>query len=247
MSTEEQPRNSTHGGARLTLKPLKGDCQNCFGLCCVAPAFSSSSDFAIDKPAGHACPHLKKDFRCDIHARLPERGFVGCTLYDCYGAGQKVSQVTFGGKHWRDDPDTAQHMFDVFAVMRDLHELLWYLTNAMQLKPARSLRGELEDAALKVDELTYLSPAALATLDVAAQRRTIGAVLLRVGALVQGEVLAAFLTDPAGPHSDEALMRDTGLAPETLTPVLTRLESLGWIAKLPTGGYRLTEQGMARA
>ena len=241
--SEEHRRKSTSAEAG---RHLKGDCENCFGLCCVAPAFSISSDFAIDKPAGHACPHLKK-FRCDIHARLPEQGFLGCTLYDCFGAGQKVSQVTFGGTSWRDDPNSAQQMFDVFAVMRVLHELLWYLTNAVNLEPARSLRGELEDAALKIDELTYLSPAALTALDLAGWQRTVGALLLRVGALVQAAVLSAFLTDPTGPHSSQALMRDTGLALETLTPVLARLESLKWIAKLSVGRYRLTEQGRARA
>jgi hypothetical protein len=32
------------------------------------PAFAKSSDFAIDKPAGRACPNLQDDFRCGIHA-----------------------------------------------------------------------------------------------------------------------------------------------------------------------------------
>ena len=36
---------------------LRADCARCAGLCCVAPAFAASADFAIDKPAGHACPH----------------------------------------------------------------------------------------------------------------------------------------------------------------------------------------------
>ncbi|HEY6597232.1 MAG TPA: pentapeptide repeat-containing protein, partial [Asanoa sp.] len=35
---------------------LRADCTRCVGLCCVAPAFSASADFAIDKPAGRPCP-----------------------------------------------------------------------------------------------------------------------------------------------------------------------------------------------
>ena len=31
---------------------LHADCERCFGLCCVAPAFSAPADFAIDKAAG---------------------------------------------------------------------------------------------------------------------------------------------------------------------------------------------------
>ena len=34
-------------------------------------------------------------------------------------------------------------MFEVFPVMRQLHELLWYLTEALTLRPARPLHGEL--------------------------------------------------------------------------------------------------------
>jgi len=83
---------------------LRADCERCFALCCVAPAFSVSADFAINKPAGQACPHLQPDFRCGIHTGLREQGFRGCTVYDCFGAGQKVSQVTFGGRDWRQAP-----------------------------------------------------------------------------------------------------------------------------------------------
>ena len=52
---------------------LRADCTRCAGLCCVAPAFAASADFAIDKPAGHACPNLRDDDRCGIHAQLRER------------------------------------------------------------------------------------------------------------------------------------------------------------------------------
>jgi hypothetical protein len=38
-----------NGDLRLT---LRADCERCFGLCCVAPAFAASADFAIDKDAG---------------------------------------------------------------------------------------------------------------------------------------------------------------------------------------------------
>ena len=31
---------------------LRADCERCIALCCVAPSFTASADFAIDKPAG---------------------------------------------------------------------------------------------------------------------------------------------------------------------------------------------------
>ncbi len=55
------------------------------------------ADFAIDKPSRTPCPHLAADAGCSIHAELPARGFPGCTVYDCFGAGQHVVQVQFGG------------------------------------------------------------------------------------------------------------------------------------------------------
>ena len=76
---------------------LRADCERCFGLCCVALPFAVSADFALDKPAGTPCPNLRGDHRCGIHAKLRPSGFTGCTVYDCFGAGQRVSQVTFGG------------------------------------------------------------------------------------------------------------------------------------------------------
>ena len=108
------PSASVPGGHRAR---LRADCGRCFGLCCVAPAFSASADFAIDKGAGQACPHLRRDFRCSIHDRLRPEGFPGCAVYDCFGAGQQVAQVTFGGRDWRREPGLAGQMFGVFAVM----------------------------------------------------------------------------------------------------------------------------------
>lgn len=165
--------------AQTSGRTLRADCDRCVGLCCVALPFSASADFAIDKPAGSPCPHLAPDSRCGIHSRLRESGFAGCTSYDCFGAGQQVSQVTFGGQHWRLGPHVAEQMFDVFPVMRHLHELLWYLTEALSLPRARALHGELGAARGEIESLTGGSPAALLAVDVAAVRKVIDAVLAR--------------------------------------------------------------------
>ena len=210
---------------------LAADCGNCCGLCCVAPAFAVSPEFALDKPAGHPCPHLQANFHCDIHARLPQEGFVGCALYDCHGAGQKVSQLTFGGQDWRTSPDLAEQMFAVFAVMRDLHDLLWYLVNALNLGPAAPVHAELTAALEQTERLTHLDAAALVRLDVGAQQRMVSALLLHVGDLVRAEVLRAFATEPSTRWSAIQLARETGLEMASLGPILTRLVRQGWIAE----------------
>lgn len=122
---------------------LRANCADCFGLCCVAPAFARSADFAATKPAGTPCRHLADDFRCGVHATLRERGFAGCVTFDCFGAGQHVSQVTFGGRDWRTHPDTASAMFEAFRTLHVLHELLWHLTEAAALDPRPALRDAI--------------------------------------------------------------------------------------------------------
>jgi uncharacterized protein YjbI with pentapeptide repeats len=177
-----QPPEPVPGGDRLS---LRADCERCFALCCVAPAFSASADFAISKPAGQPCPNLQPDFRCSIHDRLRPRGFGGCTAYDCFGAGQQVAQVTFGGRDWRQAPEIAAQMFDVFDIVRQLHELLWYLTEALAMPAARPLRGELNVALQETERLAGGSPDALAALDVNAHRRDVNALLLRTSELAR--------------------------------------------------------------
>ncbi|WP_236792448.1 pentapeptide repeat-containing protein [Amycolatopsis sp. GM8] len=167
---------------------LSPDCASCFGLCCVALPFAASADFALDKPAGTPCVNLRQDFRCGIHSRLRERGFAGCTVFDCFGAGQQVSQVTFGGRDWRQDPETARRMFAVFPVMRALHELLRYLTDALALPAAEPIRAELRYAADDIETLTAQGPDDLLTVDVEDLRREVNELLLRASELARARV-----------------------------------------------------------
>jgi uncharacterized protein YjbI with pentapeptide repeats len=166
---------------------LQADCASCFGLCCVALPFQASADFAVDKPAGQPCGHLRADFRCGIHERLRESGYPGCTVYDCFGAGQKVSQQTFAGRDWRQDPGTARAMFAAFPVVRQLHELLWYLAEALELGAA-AVHDDLRRALTEVDDLTRADAAQLQALDVGPVRERANAVLLRASELARADL-----------------------------------------------------------
>jgi hypothetical protein len=165
---------------------LRADCANCFGLCCVALSFTASADFAIDKPAEQPCTHLDGSYHCGIHTDLRRRGFPGCAAFDCLGAGQRVSQATFGGRSWRDSPETARRMFAVFPVMRHLHETAWYLTESLELPAARTLHDELRAELDRTERLAAGPPAQLLNLDIDGHRRTIGRLLGRVSALARG-------------------------------------------------------------
>lgn len=164
---------------------LRADCSRCAGLCCVALPFSRSAGFAIDKAGGEPCVNLLGDFRCGVHGELRERGFAGCTVFDCFGAGQKVTQGTFGGRDWRGEPKVAGSMFAAFGVMRQLHELLWYLHGALDAPAAEGVRDELRRALAEVERLAGGAAEELAVLDVADVRGRVNVLLLRVSALAR--------------------------------------------------------------
>jgi len=166
---------------------LRADCKKCFGLCCVSLYFSASEGFPIDKDAGEPCINLQPDFRCCVHKSLKERNLKGCITFDCFGAGQKVAQISFGGNDWRKVPESSKQMFEVFLIMRQLHELLWYLTEALMLQPARPIHGALSSMLNETERLTHLSPDSLTELDVAVHRATVNTLLLKTSERVRAE------------------------------------------------------------
>jgi Pentapeptide repeats (8 copies) len=172
-------------GPDLRRAELRADCARCVALCCVAPAFTASAEFAISKPAGQPCPNLRAGFRCGIHDRLRPAGFGGCAAFDCFGAGQKVTQHTFAGRDWRSEPGLAAPMFAAFAVMRALHELLWYLSEALALPFADPFRDILTELSVATRRLTLAGPDELIALDVTGHRDRANAILLRVSSRVR--------------------------------------------------------------
>lgn len=125
---------------------LSSDCSRCFGLCCVLLPFTAAAGFGVDKPGGTPCLNLADDDRCRIHATLREDGWPGCTVFECFGAGQQVSQVTYGGVSWREQ-DNLPEMAAVLSVVRALHEMLVHLDEVSRRSPdpaAAATRSEVE-------------------------------------------------------------------------------------------------------
>jgi len=145
---------------------LGADCGSCVGLCCVALGFTRSTDFPIDKQPGEPCRHLQGDSGCGVHDRLRETGFRGCAVFDCFGAGQKVSRQLFGGRSWLADPGLRTEMFAVFPLVRRLHELLWYLDEALGLPGAAVPRRALEEHFERVRAVSDAAPADVIGTDV---------------------------------------------------------------------------------
>lgn len=139
-------RGLAHDDARF-----RSDCANCVALCCSALGFSRGDDFAHEKPAGKPCRNLDANLGCSIHAALLDRGYRGCTVFECNGAGQRVTQETFGGGDWREGDELRDAMFAVFPLVRQLHEVLWLLSAARRRTADRRLLRRIDALFAQVD------------------------------------------------------------------------------------------------
>lgn len=160
---------------------FQSDCDHCFGLCCVALAFSRSDDFGHDKLAGEPCFHLDAKARCSIHARREDLGYEGCEAFECLGAGQRASAV-FAAQNWRRDSAIARRMHARFALLLQLQEMRRALSDAASLDLAAPLEAErqalLEQIALLAD--SHDGSIDAESSDALAQARNFMAVLKRL-------------------------------------------------------------------
>ena len=168
---------------------LTADCSQCFGLCCTALNIIASSDFPINKPAGSPCANLQSDYGCKIHANLREKGFKGCTVFDCLGAGQVVSQVTFKGLSWRDDPEIGTKMFQVFPIMEQIHEMIAYAAEALSYELPPALSEKLNMQLNELQSLTKRDADQLLSLDIVMYRFPLNELLSETSNYIRGKLI----------------------------------------------------------
>ena len=164
----------------MSSRALTSDCSSCFGLCCVLLPFSASSGFGVDKPSGRPCHHLTDSDGCGIHATLREDGWPGCTVFECFGAGQQVSQVTYGGVSWREQ-DNLGEMAAVLSVMRQLHEMLVHLDEVERRSPDPAAAA----ARAEITELTGADPESLLLAEIDRIHERVGDLLGAASARVR--------------------------------------------------------------
>ena len=168
---------------------LVTDCANCVGLCCVALAFARSEDFAFSKDASEKCRNLTDDFRCRVHSTLRADGLRGCTVFDCHGAGQRVTKTIVADANWRDSAEVGEAMFAVFRVVRQLHEMLWYLASAARAATSPEVCVRIEATYARVDELGGLPGNLLLALDLDELRGAVNPLLQAVSDSVSTEAV----------------------------------------------------------
>jgi hypothetical protein len=158
---------------------LKADCSSCAGLCCVAHPFYSVQGFAFDKPAHSPCRHLTPHDRCAIHTERTSRGFPGCVAFDCYGAGQRVTQELLSGESWRTlDEAAAQVVFSAYTACLALHRLMAVLAIA-EARVSSPLVAPLRLKRKQLDELCRSEEARSGRLDMATLQKEVFALVRR--------------------------------------------------------------------
>jgi len=164
---------------------LRSNCSNCFGLCCVALPYAKSADFAFDKDGGTPCRHLQSNYSCSIHENLITTGFKGCVRYECFGAGQRVSQMIYGGNDWRHNKTRAKEMFNVFPIVQQLHEMLWYLSKALEFQATNSIHNDLRISFEETERLIRQTPENILKIDVHEHRMKVRELLLHTSELIR--------------------------------------------------------------
>lgn len=146
--------------------------------------YSADAGFGADKAGGTPCRNLAEDDRCTIHADLAATGWRGCTIFECFGAGQHASQVTYAGRSWRDPQVNRAEMAAVFSALRVIHEMLFHLEEALEHRPDH-------EAALNVrihlERIRLASPEEILTVDLDEVIDEVGDVLRKVSADLRGE------------------------------------------------------------
>jgi hypothetical protein len=148
----------------VTRLDLVADCSACDALCCELLAFDAGEAFGFDKPAGVRCLHVLPNHRCAVHACLAAAGFAGCAAYDCHGAGPRATRLF--AREVLDDRTREQ----VFAVLRELHDLVWLLDRAAARCREDALRSAIEAEIDALDAVAGGSAASLITVDVSVLR-----------------------------------------------------------------------------
>lgn len=167
---------------------LKIDCKNCCGLCCSALYCFKTEGFPADKAAGVPCRNLMPDFRCKVHTTLEKHKLKGCIAYDCLGSGQKVTRNIYKGLNWKEVSEAAKQIYEVFLIVHELHQMLWYLAETSMIRCAGNLRDEINVLIGENKKMTNLEPEEIIAINISIYKENVNQVLKDTSELVQLEV-----------------------------------------------------------
>jgi len=162
------------------IKKLKIDCKKCSGLCCVALYCTKTDGFPANKEAGTPCKYLDTDFRCKIHSGLADKNYKGCLAYDCFGAGQRTTQLYLPDGTWKTNSEQEDKLFKIFISVYQLHQMLWYLAEAFTLTSDELLIPTIELLISENEQMVQQSMDHIAMPDLSEYRLKVNKVLKQI-------------------------------------------------------------------
>jgi len=155
-------------------------CEKCSGLCCTALYFAKTEGFPENKPSGKPCKNLMENFRCSIHEDLISSKMKGCLAYDCFGAGQKVTQNIYRQETFRTLPKLADQIFEVYLIVFRLHQMLWYLIEASTIIMDDASKYDIDVLIKENERMTGLQPEEILRLSLKEHHAQVNKILKKV-------------------------------------------------------------------
>ena len=163
---------------------LKIDCKNCSGLCCVALYCAKTDGFPANKEAGTPCVYLDSDYSCKIHSKLSEKNYKGCLAYDCFGAGQRTTQLCLSKGSWKTTHKHEDMIFEMFVMVFQMHQMLWYLVEAYNLTADKLLKTAIDELIIENDQIIEKLPDHGSKIDLSVYRLKVNTVLKQISSAI---------------------------------------------------------------
>lgn len=107
-------------------------------------------------------------------------------MFECFGAGQHLTQHILGGATWRDNPAMASAMFGAFESMRIIQEIRYYLSVLVEHPLPRKLLEQVTALDATAERLAEASAGTTASEPVESLRTRAGLLLDRASQHLRG-------------------------------------------------------------
>lgn len=81
-------------------------------------------------------------------------------------------------------------MYEVFLIMRQLHEMLWYLKQALLIQTNEKIKSKINDLITETEDITKSAPDLLIALDIEVHRDNVNTLLRQTSEFIRAKALS---------------------------------------------------------
>ncbi|RXI51856.1 hypothetical protein DP131_13935 [Clostridium tetani] len=104
----------------------------------------------------------------------------GCIGYDCFGAGQYVTQNIYKGETWRTSQKQAKEIFDIFVIIFQLYQIRYFLEESKIVIPAKELWSDIQDLINENEDLCNSTRQSILDIDIESYRSKVNIILKQI-------------------------------------------------------------------